>query len=487
MSFVKKVSKTNLRKKKAYDRFYSVLGFLGVFFLAGEFVCPLLSSFGQVLPALFLLVFMLIGYVLQSVWSGITRTERVQSSRGYEQDVKFYDLRKILPVAAVAALPSYAAFRLTDMYLQYLGAQPGGYYDKNSILPAAAFAGVFAVILLGAIVWFFPYDRLLTGKAAFAGWTLSLVAFLIASKKGFILGLMFIGYAVCVMLAMNQSSLFRTYRGSTSEFLTPRMRNANLGLTLTLVPLFAIVCAAGYVMLSGLKTLGLLILAAILRVGRNADYEYDDSDEAIRHVNRFVFDSNDPQRTPDFWYLIIFVAVAATILFMFLTRKHIDFKSFFKRISDWIARMIREIFDPIKYFTTLKVISPDDDENVNYRDEEAQLQDAVIKEYGRKTRTERSYKDFMSDLKERKTQEEKYLFAYSELVRESGRKLTALELSDTPREIAGKINAAKRFDAASVKDITSELERIGYAEQSAGPLTQARLDEVCGMIKDIMH
>ncbi len=469
-----------------YGRIYSLLGFAGIYFLAGEFVVPLASGAGGLAAALALLALMGLGCGLQFLWSGVTGTKRAASSRGYEQDVKLYEFRKALPVAAVALAPSYLCARLTDSYLRWQGAQQGGFYDEGTALPALAFAGAFLIIMLGSFLWFFPYDRLLTGRAAFVGWTLSLIAFLIARNRGFGLSFMFVGYALCVMVSMNQSSLVRTYRGSASEFLTPRMRNTNLWLTLGLVPLFLAACLAVYVLLSGIKTLGLLILAALLRGTRGADTEYDDTDEALAHINRFVFNSEVPEKSPEFWYLIIFIAVVMLILFMIITRHTIDFRKLFRRISDWLTRLIREIIDSIRFFNGIKVSLDEDEGNVNYRDEETRLQETDIREYARRTDRERTYRDFQSELRDRRTAEEKYLFAYSELVRVLRRKGAGTVPSDTPREIAAKFAEKKRYGSDRIRELTEELERIGYAEMPAGPSSPERLDLICRIIKDVM-
>ena len=485
------------KENRRFDRLYSVIAFLGVYFITTAFVVPALPSSGLVSLAAFggVLVLMLLGWWLQAGFCAATRSRRASSSRSYEQENKFYSTKLAFPVAIVAVVLAVIASRMIDRYL-FRRAQEvvGSYYDENSIIPLAGACVVFLVVMVGSFVWFFPYDRLLTGRGVFVGAILLMVSFMLYSvtdsnARGMV-AVCFIGYALCAVLAANQYAITRSYRGTVVSFLTPRARRYNMLLVLALTLAFVAFCGLFYVVAVGIRTLVLLVVAAVLSstddsdLGRLArqDPEYQ------ANLNEYIFGSSKPNESLNYWLFILFFLCVGTALVVFLARHTDAMKRMITLVKDWIVSLFELIFRPI-----LDYIAPGDGDDIfcNYLDEEEKLQDAEIREYlAPETERRMTYREFTSELRARHTPEERYRFAYSFFLSQLRSMQMFVKKSDTPREVAERVLVSRNFEddpdlEKSLAGITEEYERIEYADAGASDGDEA-LEGLCRLIKNNM-
>ena len=483
--------------RKGYRTFYASLAFFGIFFLVCGILIPGTSLMLGALPVPLLFVFTLLlytaGYAAQGLWFLIRGIKRPESGTSYESEEKFYRFPHAIPALMTAgAAAAWGAFRLTESYLRSLANRPGVFYDSYSIVPYSVAAVAFLAVAAGSFVCFFPYDRILTGKASIAGMTVS-AAFAVLGAVGsgelsLISGLCFAGYAVAVQIAMNQSAINRSFKGATGARLDGRARGYNLTLTMAVITLFAAVSGVFYVLLTGLFTLLRLFLAMLL-AGTVDDNDSElslDSEKKVSLIGDFIFQK---QKNAKYHsgkaYLFIFIAFILILLFIAIFGKRNFMKNFFEKLKNGLVNLIIAIFGPIADF-----LSParDGDYSVYYVEEERRLQNGKIssaKTSGTGPKR-RNWPDFVASLKQRRTAEDKYRFAYSQMVsvledEEKIKSGTGIKPSDTPREIAERMKRDRGTVSPEVADrIAAEFERIEYAGGSGA--SQEAFDSVCDII-----
>ena len=469
----KSASVESRRYIRLIEKFYGSLGFFGIYFICCSAICPFAAIINKALSfavSAILLAVMAGGFLLQAAWCRIRGYGKNQSSKSYESLVKFYDSRVAAPLLVPAAALGVLAAKIGDAQLKSYGMQQGNYYDEDSIAPALIAAAVIAVFMLGSFIWFFPYDRLLTGKGVFVGFAVTLVSAALyftfgnfTSAPVALSAIYLFGYGFCVLLAYNQTAMHNTYHGDVSEFLTPRTRVYNMSLALLLVLAFLLVCGLFFVIAKGFSTLVfLLIVAALAGTGHKNEYEDVDLGERTASISSTVFNTRTPSHSADYWLMLAFIAmfVAGLVLFIFRRRKGI--KSLISSLKRWIYALFDSIFGPIGYFLELRVSEDEDDGFLNFVDEEEKLQNAVIREYGQRDIRHRSWRDFQAGLKGCAGDGEKYRYAYSEFVRLYRKNIVSAKKSDTPREIAGKYARCARYGSEYMEKAAENFEKIEY-------------------------
>ncbi|MBO4321662.1 MAG: hypothetical protein J5919_01585 [Clostridia bacterium] len=481
---------------KGYRFLYRALAFFGILFLISGALVPEASIILQVVPSFVIFAAVLVlqaaGYFLQSFYCLVRKIKRPESGGGYESENRFYRFSAALPVLLTGGCAAaWAGYRTADAILSRLGDRPGMFYDSYSLVPYLIAASAFIAVAAGSFSWFFPYDRLLTGKAAVAGLTVSAafsVLWIVGSGTlSLVSGLCFAGYAVTVQLAMNQSNINRSYRGAAGAKLDGRARGYNLTLTLAVISIFAVVAGAFYVLLSGLFTLLRLLLAVALvsKKGGNDSELSMDSEERVSLIGDFIFNKRENAKYHSGKaYLFIFIAFMAVVLFLAVFGRKDFMKRAFSALKTGVFNLIVAIFGPIADFLSP---SRDVDGSVYYVDEEKKLQPRTVSAARKAAEGEkrRNWPDFVSSLKQKRTAEDKYRFAYSQMVSiiaegtrggEGG-----VKPSDTPREIAERLKKDGRTATPGMIDmITDEFERIEFAEGTGA--SQEAFDSVCDII-----
>ena len=139
----------------------------------------------------------------------------------------------------IAFVSSFLVRFLADRYLWERAKQPTFSYDPDSLIPLTIAIFFVVAVALGSFVWFFPYNRLMTGSGLYTGLTILGIIFVLYSMMKApgmaYVGMSFIGYAFCALISANQHALGRTYRGTVVSFMTPQTRRYNLLLSFGLV------------------------------------------------------------------------------------------------------------------------------------------------------------------------------------------------------------------------------------------------------------
>lgn len=469
---------------------FTILGFLGIYFLVCAAVAPFIAYTFAATLLVFAVIFLLMsmGYFLQAGVSAATGFKRELETRAYEPEYRYFKQNRAFPVWVIALILSVFVSKLTDLYLIERAKQPTVSYDPDSIVPFFAAAAFVIVVALGSFIWFFPYNRIMTGKGLYIGVTVNLVIFAfhstVQSPGTITVGICLIGYAFCALIAANQYSLGRTYRGTTVSFMTPQTRKYNLLLSLGLVGLFAVLLFTAYLIVNGIRVCALIILAAIIRALSDDDVGYTEEEEDISSsLSDMLWGRQDAVSSANYWLFLIFVIFSVIFLIIVLIRRREEFRRFVAWLKAWIVSLFEIIWLPMRdhfehedyYFT-------------NYVDEEIKLQKNELKAKRREEASARmTWHEFSLTLRTKKTEEEKYRFAYSTFVSQLLKMPFFVKRSDTPRKICERLSASGRITSKQeIELITEAFEQIEFADKPATPETEQALETLCDKIRENM-
>ena len=199
---------------------FTVLSFFGIYFIVCAAIIPFFSANILTVIAAFavILLLMAFGYFMQAAFCKATGFKRELETRAYEPEYKYFKKNRAYPIWAVIFFLSIFVNKLTDLYLLEQSKRPTVVYDPDSLLPLIVAAAFFVTVALGAFVWFYPYNRIMTGAGLYTGLIVLSIIFALYSTMRApgmeYVGLCLIGYTLCAMFSANQYALGRTYRGT---------------------------------------------------------------------------------------------------------------------------------------------------------------------------------------------------------------------------------------------------------------------------------
>ncbi len=470
---------------------FSILGFFGIYFIVCAGVVPFLSSNIAATLATFAVVLLLmgLGYFLQAGVSAATGYRRELESRAYEPEYKYFKKNRAFPVWVITLILSFLVNHLTDLYLYERSKMPTYSYDPDSLLPLAAAAVFFIVVALGSFVWFYPYNRIMTGSGLYTGLTVLGIIFVLYSyvraPGAVAVGVCFVGYAFCALIAANQYALGRTYRGTIVSFMTPQTRKYNLLLSFALVAVFLAILFISYLIINGLRVCFLFILATLIRASNSNDVGYTEEEEQniFDNVSTFIFGTKEASHSADYWYFILFVIFSVVFLAFILTRRRPEIRRFIVWLKAKIVALFEFFWLPIKDFS-----DRGEDYFTNYVDEEIKLQKKELQAKRKSEANSRmTWHDFNSLLRSKHSEEDKYRFAYSTFVDQLLKMPTFVRKSDTPRKIRERLSASGKVTSKhEIEIITEAFEQIEFADKPATPETEKALNALCDKIKENM-
>ena len=214
--------------EKRFDRIYNALAFLSMYFMASAFIVPAFSSYGSFLLIVFGAAFtfgiMLAGYFLQAAFCAMTKFERRGNDTTYEATVKYYSLGRATPVIVIAFLTLFVGSGVfKDMYTDLAHKNHNILYDPNSLVPYAVAFVIAILLLIGSTLWFFPYRRFALLRVPMTCLPLLFIAFFFGSQYGtlgsFISAVSLLGYSVCALVLINQSTLTTCSKGFDNRYM----------------------------------------------------------------------------------------------------------------------------------------------------------------------------------------------------------------------------------------------------------------------------
>ena len=174
--------KQKRKSKKApgsgYAAFYRFLCIAAIYFVVSVCTSGLYRGLGMALPGLVINAVLLgAGYGLMSLWATITRFRRHRDSGGYESDGGYFSARhSVLPIVLIIVIGFVVRAAAAHFEYEYAMNTPGVAYDPDSILPFVVMIFAVAMMTGGVILWFVPYERLVSQRTA----VISLAAMFIA-------------------------------------------------------------------------------------------------------------------------------------------------------------------------------------------------------------------------------------------------------------------------------------------------------------------
>lgn len=467
-----------------FRKIYSALAFASMFFMASGFIVPMYVSWGLNISAFIIfagvLVIMLGGYLLQALFSLIFRFERQSDDGAYESSVKYFKIGPALPVILVSLISIPIAMNPLKELYYYTTTHTSNvnvYYDPNSVLPHMWAVTAAFLLVFGAVIWFFPYQR-------FARLRMPLVCipslfavsfFSMQVVNGSIISaICLFGYTVCTMVIMNQSNLERrTIAIEQISFMTGKARVYNLAMTLSLLIIYFVAAFVLLITLVGLSTIGKFLLALLLMATNTEDEEIIITQAEL---GRFVFGETIRERATYGTLFTMFLAVGAVVIIGLALRK----TDFIKRFISALKRFIMSIID--FFFIYRDVREKDEEGFANYKDEERKRQKGKISLYTKKIAATKNYRDFIVKLNSFVKSSEKIEFAYATLHSRLVKEHSFVKPSDTPRTVAAKICDNPYYEG--IENITSAFELVAYAGETPNESdAESAIKTLCALIR----
>lgn len=468
---------------------FTILGFFGIYFIVCAALLPLfMANFAITFAiAALILAMMGFGYILQSIVCKLTHFKRELESRAYESEYRYFKAGRAFPVWVIAFVSAFLVRFLADRYLWERAKQPTFSYDPDSLIPLTIAIFFVVAVALGSFVWFFPYNRLMTGSGLYTGLTILGIIFVLYSMMKApgmaYVGMSFIGYAFCALISANQHAVGRTYRGTVVSFMTLQTRRYNLLLSFGLVAVFLLILFGAYLIVNGFRVIALSILAALFRAAGSTEAGYTEEEEKsiYESISMYIYGTKEPTDSPDYWYFILFVICSVFFIILYFTRHRPEIR----KLIAWIKAKIVALFE--FFWVPIKEFSWGGEEGFsNYTDEEIKLKKKDISAKRRaESKTRMTWLMFSTELRSKKNEEEKYRFAYSTFVDQLRQMPTFVKKSDTPRKIRDRLAASGRVTTKrEIEQITEAFEQIEYADKPATPETEKALEALCNKIRE---
>ncbi len=416
-------------------------------FYLGLFMLTLLATFGG----------FMFGFLLQGLLFFITGNTR-RNEYSWEDTTHYFKLGAALPMLIVCVVTGFAFFGLFDAYCRELMMRGILWqYDGYSLFPIMMSGAWLISSVLGVYLQFFPYNRIVTFERI--GFCTAVSLFCVLISSGYpLVSIFFAVYAISAIIIMNQSHIVRTYHTVTVMRINTSTRLYNMRITLLVLLLATLGGAGVYICVQGLYFLiRLIIYFAIFSIMRLGEFAQTSPEQAVQDMNNSVF-GNDPDM--NIFYLFGFIVIAGVFLTLLVAARYGIIQSFLAAINRWFRQFIA-------FF-----MGGDDDysepEEINYRDVVTKINDKKTADKNSFKMSERlTQREFERRLAAMPDHNERLSSAYFIMLNLMSSLAPTLKKSDTPRELAIKINSAVSNDY--IDEATELIELIKYAETSSDP------------------
>ncbi len=477
-------------RRTAVKLFVGFVGFLGPFFVASYIFVPILGlQSGQAyhLP-LFLVggLLMLFAYSLQSYLAHGDATRGSQKYVSYESESVGFSLKKASTVFVISLIAAIITAILTHSYLEQRVKDLSfeGDTDFPSVV-AALF--VFTMMMCGAVAAFYPSLAFITGRGAMICGILMLagtcICMILSVGLSFVNVVCLVGYGLCLIFGSNELAINRASSGTIAGGLTAEVKAVNISLCTFLVIGVLILFVLLYFVLLGIKTLMTFLFAVILASGAGNEM-YEDAEEIANSVSMTVFGSNEPYRTSEFWSIFVFIAVFAFFITLFIMLRNRRRSSVLQVILNLFRKLIDFLLDPIRFFISFNRGSEEEefDEFTNFIDEKERVR--ATDWDGKSADTPENWKDFMSAYNSKKTEREKFRFAYRQYVSLMRKKHRGMKDSDTPRRTAKHLieTTQDEADKEQIRTVGTQFEHIEFEMSDADETTRKTTSKLLKII-----
>lgn len=488
--------KQKRKSKKApgsgYAAFYRFLCIAAIYFVVSVCTSGLYRGLGMALPGLVINAVLLgAGYGLMSLWATITRFRRHRDSGGYESDGGYFSARhSVLPIVLIIVIGFVVRAAAAHFEYEYAMNTPGVAYDPDSILPFVVM--IFAVSMMtgGVVLWFVPYERLVSQRTAVISLMAMFIAFVFWEYTGSsVSGVCLVGYCVAMALALNQNSLTRTYRGTVKAFISPRARSYNMRLALIFCATVLLFSLGGWIVTVGLATIGKAILYIIVNSktssGNADDVDVPDPIDSGAAFNLYVFGAKRADDSVNYRIFIVFSVISVVALIIFLLRRQTEIKRLIGAVRRLLLRLIDFIFAPISGSMVYFMANMRrEEEDASFIDEEERLRSDPAIGMGRRAERQRmNWRDFMSGLNSQNGDAARLCYAYSVFASQVRAIPQFAKSSDTARELRGRIFRRRMYSDSEMADITAAFERAKYSGDVDSAEAREATEKLCRIIR----
>ncbi len=477
--------------EKKYVRLYRMFSIASLYFVLSVCTSGIYNSVNAGFAGLLLNALLLsVGYFIMALWAKIIRLDRKSDSRGYESDGEYFSLGRALVPLIIIIVLGFFIMKLTSWAeYEYAMNTPGAYYEPDSLLPF--FLMLFCTVIMagGAVLWFVPYERLVSQRTSVACVCIMFIAFAFygyLGGAGAMSGICLIGYTLSAALALNQNSLTKTYHGTVTAFLTPRARRYNMLLALSFTACVLVLMLGGYMIAVGLATAGKAILYIIVHsksASSDISYSPDNNEESVSLFNMFVFGAKEANDTVNYWIFVFFAITVTVTLIIFLLRRQTEIRRLLESLKNLLLRLVDLIFSPVSGSMTYFIANMREDA-VNYVDTEEKLsQNASVGGSGKPIKQHASYRDFLAGLRAAGDENARLRYAYSVFVRQLYAVPQFAKKSDTPRQLRGKLSRRRLCSDEEIAEITAAYEKAQYSSGADAHEASAATEKLCRMIR----
>lgn len=416
-------------------------------FYLGLFMLTLLSTFGG----------FMFGFLLQGLLFFITGNTR-RNEYSWEDTTHYFKLGAALPMLIVCVFTGFAFFGLFDAYCRELMMRGILWqYDGYSLFPIMMSSSWLISSVLGVYLQFFPYNRIVTFERI--GFCTAASALCVLLSAGFpLVSIFFIIYAISAIIIMNQSHIVRTYNTVTVMRINTSTRLYNMRITLLVLLLATLGGAGVYICVQGLYFLiRLIIYFAIFSIMRLGEFAQTSPEQAVQQMNDSVF-GNDSDM--NIFYLFGFIVIAGVFLTLLVAARYGIIQSFLEAINRWFRQFIAFFMGGDNEYS--------ESEEINFRDVVTRINDKKTpNKNGFRMPEKLTQREFERRLASMSDHNERLSYAYFIMLNLMSSLAPTLKKSDTPRELATKINSAVSNDY--IDEATELIELIKYAETSSDP------------------
>ena len=465
----------SLRAKPVYSKYEAAYKFFAV-----TAVCSLICSAvyalteraaGGLLSAAIALLFggggVWLGYGIAALWGSLTACERVRQEHSYERTESYFSFGTLIPAVITAVFPSIGALLATRELTATVTSSGTVIYDNASATPAVIGGALFACLVLGILLWFIPYNKVISiGNVLPIG-----VGFIIVAVAGGVfygastafLTVAFVFYLFSAMAVINQGYLIKIINDSGTGTATEQVRRYNLA---AVALAFGCIAVAGFfatAVIVGIVVSCRIVLYSVFKKALNGGGSGSGSSIGSTpsfNASEKLFGGitgTDGEGQAAFYYIVFLLMILAFVIALIVHRRRSG-----KRLpkpSELVSRLFNLILAVIAWFGSFFSTKRHDETDIaldDYTDEEL-IMDKNAGNSVRSLSGKRGAKRLARMMAECKTEGERLSVCYRASVASYLKKFSILKKGDTPSVMLNKLNG-----------ITAEQDRLRF-----GRLTEA--------------
>ena len=411
---------------------------------------PLGGAIGTLIALLFGAGGCWLGYGIAAFWGMLTSCQRVRQDYSYEHSESYFSFGTLIPAVITAFIPSAIALVASRRLTATVTSSGTVIYDNTSVIPVIIAAALLACMVIGIILWFIPYNKVISvGNVIPLGIGFVIVALAGAVQFGAstsFLTVAFIFYLFSAMAVINQGYVIKIINESGTGSATAQVRKYNLS---AVALAFGCIAIAGFLataVIVGIVVSARIVFFSVFKNALNGNSGGSGSSVGSSpsfNVSEKIFGNisgTDGEGQATFYYIIFLAMILVFFIALAIHRKRSG-----KRLpkpSELINRLFSLIFAIITWFGSFLSSKSNHETDVSlddYSDEELLMNKNSIKTVP-DLKGKRGAKRFTKMMEECKTEGDRLSLCYRVSRARYIKAFGILKNGDTPNEILKKLN-----------------------------------------------